>query len=199
MNKTIRTILCLTLCGVMLLGLCACGEEPVSTESTLSPENYHPEDSYMVNKNGEGDYDYKVLDYAGNTIFFREHEAFAPEFATLTESVLQVAAPMSNNPSMRWAVFCDVRSQKVSDVYGNFLGAKGGYVAQLEFLTDQHHVMVREIFGTAPVPHKVVTLEGLVPNKDNHLYEKVELTEDGNLEITYETKKGKKTTVVEMP
>ena len=197
MNKTIRSLLCLTLCGVMLLGLCACGDASNAPEH--SSENYHAKDSYTVHKNGEGDYDFTVTDYAGNTLFSRSHESHEPQFETLTESVLQITLPVNNDPSMRWAVFCDVRNQKVSNIYDNFLVAKGGYVAQLEYLPEQCYVVVSEIFSSAMMPHTVVTLEGLVPGEDNRLYEKVELNADGNLEITYNTKNGVKAVVVEMP
>ena len=195
MNQKLRTLLCLLLSLALLCGLCACGQ--TEEEVNYDPDNYDPNDSYHVTKNQDGTYSFYVADYTGNIFYSRESETFAPEFTKLTESVLQISVPMKSTPQHRWAIFCDVRVQKVSSVFGNFLGAKGNYVAQLEYLSDQYHVFVREMFNPDATP-QVTTLEGLKLNKNGYPYEKAAI-KDGKLEITYETNAGTKTTVVELP
>ncbi len=200
MNKNLRTLLCLLLSLVLLCGLCACGgdeELPPVTKPTADPATYDPMDSYHVVKDGNGKYSFTVTDYADNVIFSRDNEPHEPQFAVVSDGVLQVVVPQASNPQYRWAVFCDVRNQRVSNMFGNFLGAKGNYVAQLEYLTDQYHVFVRNIFGDEAEP-QVITLTGLVINKNGSPYESAEMDEDGKLVIVYETKDGKKTATVNM-
>ncbi|MBE6807556.1 MAG: hypothetical protein E7527_06110 [Ruminococcaceae bacterium] len=197
MNKRLRTLLCLLLSLALLGGLCACGEAEEGV-FTFDPETYDPNVSYHVNQNPDGSYSFYVADYAGNIFYARESEPYAPKFTKLTASVLQITAPMATAPQKQWAVFCDVRTKKTSGLFGDFLVAKGNYVAQLEYLSDQYHVFVREIFNPDVDP-QTTTLMGLVPNKDAQLYEKAVLNKDGNLEITYETHAGKKTVTIEMP
>lgn len=199
MNRKLRTLLCLTLSLLLLCGLCACGEEEEAGTATnpMTPEEYDPEQSYHVVRDDEGTYNFWVADYLGNTFFYREGERFQPEFTKLTDSVLQITVPFANNPSQRWAVFCDVHTQKVSASFGNFLAAKGSKVACIELLTEQYHVFVKDIFDSAAQP-TVTTLTGLEVNKDGGLYEKAELTEGGALEIVYDTKDGKKTVLIDL-
>lgn len=199
MNQKLRTLLCLLLSLLLLCGLCACGseEEGTTDNPTLNPEEYDPEQSYHVIKNNSGTYNFRIVDYAGNTFYSRENEPHPPEFTKLTDSVLQITVPSASNPGQRWAVFCDVRAQKVSVSFGNFLAAKDNKVACLEQLTEQYHVFVRDIFDGAAQP-TVTTLTGLVEDKDGKLYEKAALNQDGDLEIVCNTKDGKKTVTVKM-
>lgn len=200
MNKNLRALLCLALSLVLLTGLCGCGgeEEDIVTNPTHNPDTYDPEQSYHVTRNSDNTYNYSVVDYAGNAFLVRTNEPRQPEFQKLSDSVLQITAPVHTAPRQQWALFCDVRSQKVSITYNNFLAAKGNNVAYLEQRTDQYHVFVRDIFDES-VLLEATTLEGLVINQSGYLYEKAELNKDGNLEITYLTKDGDKTITVEMP
>ena len=201
MNQKSRTLVCLLLSLLLLCSLCACGseeEEDPTDNPTLNPEEYDPEQSYHVIKNDKGTHNFWVTDYAGNTFYSRENEPHLPEFTKLTDSVLQISVPSASNPGQRWAVFCDVRAQKVSTSFGNFLVAKGNKVACIEQLTEQYHVFVRDIFDSTAQP-TVTTLTDLVEDKDGKLYEKAALNQDGDLEIVYNTKNGKKTVIVKMP
>ncbi len=203
MNKNWRALLCLLLSLMLLCSLCACGdeveeEEVGPTNPTINPAEYDPEQSYHVYKNGSGTYNFKIVDHAGNAFYSRENEPHQPEFTKLTDSVLQITVPYAANPQQRWAIFCDVRAQKVSTTFGNFLVTKGNKAAYIEHLTDQYHVFVRDIFDGAAQP-EVTTLTGLEVDKDGKLYEKAALNKDGALEIVYNTKDGQKTVTVKMP
>lgn len=200
MQKNLRALLCLLLSLTLLAGLCACGEseEEPFTNPTFNPEEYDPTQSYHINKNSDNSFDYTVLDYAGNAFLVRTKEPRKPEFIKLNDTVLQITAPMHTAPRHRWALFCDVRTQKVSPTYHNFLAAKGNNVAYLEQRTGQFCVILQDVFDES-VYLEVTPLEGLEINRDGYLYDSAVMNKDGNLEITYLTKDGNKTTTIKLP
>lgn len=201
MNKFLCRGLCCVLSLVMLLGLCACGEDEEGatvTNPTINMEDYTAEQSYHLTKNADNTFAFDLADHAGQILYHRDGLKNEPTFTALDKDNLQVVVKTGNGASNQWAVFFNVKSSAVSRVFTNFLHATTTHVAYVDYLTDQYHVFVAEI-KNPDTGLTAVTLKGLVKDEGQDPIHGLEVNDQGDLVVTYPVEKGEKTVTVDIP
>ena len=200
MKKILCRGLCCVLSLVMLLALCACGEEEeeVVTNPPIAKEDYSAEQSYHLAQNGDGTFNFQVANHIGQTLYLRTELKYEPAFTALNKDLLQVVVKEGNGLTNQWAVFCNVDTGYVSKVFAGFLHANTTHVAYVEFLTGQYHVFVANL-ESPETDLTAVTLEGLTKDDGQDPITGLEVTEQGDLLVSYRAGKEEKTTAVDMP
>ena len=116
-------------------------------------------------------------------------------FEVANEDVLMVFGQAGTGVVARWAKFCDIENNRVSDAFGGYLATVDGRVAFLDNRTDAYHVFVCDPF--APYEYtQVVTLDGWVMSGD--VIKDFALSEEGVLSVTYATADGDKTVTIDL-
>lgn len=179
-----RCMIC-GLCVLLVVCLCACGGPKAA-----KPKDY----GYTVTQEDNGTYTIRVAGDDGD-LYLRQRMASEPECLALTKDVLQIVGDSGNGH--RWAVFCDVANEKVSDAIGNYVAANDTKVAYVDYLTDAYQLFVRDIFDESAYL-EATTLSGLVVQEDGTLIKNVRV-KNNQLMVTYQTAAGDATVTMAMP
>lgn len=189
----LKRLLCAATTAVLLVSLCACHNDDPSNEITLL-EDITQYCFVTQNEFDEG-YTCTVCDVYGNYIFRKSDLHAAPQVEAVDENIIKVFQQSDGSAEENWVIFCNVSRSSISPLFRDPLATKGVYVAYTDYLSDQHHVFVRNAMDeTAPL--NGYTLED-ADEEDPVLGGK--LNEEGDLEVTYLSKGKEKTVVVDMP
>ena len=106
---------------------------------------YNPLDMYSITKNDDLTYTYKIVDKNGNVLFSKDATR-EPSVEQVNTYVLGLKVQAGTGQSTNWAVYCDVESGKVSDIFQYVLMAQGNYVIYANYENGEHSVIVQNIF-----------------------------------------------------
>lgn len=133
---SMRKALLILLAAYIVL-FCACAKEPAKQAA------------YTVSQNEDQTYSYKVFDQKGDVLFADDHCAKEPHINKVTDRVYSVTVQAGTGLATNWAVFCDVESSKVSEVFHYVLIAQGDYVIYASCENGQQSIIVQNMFDKA--------------------------------------------------
>ena len=186
-NRLFRTLLCVLLVGCLAVSLCACGEEPAPSLIT--------DHCYITQESNGKTYSCTVTDMHGNTMFHRTDLVAPPEAMAIDDNVLCVYLRFGDEVKGSWAVYCDVNNGGTSKVFANVLGIKGMTIAYTDYLTDAHHVFIRDAVDEA-VHFEAHTL---IDADQGDPVLRGAVNEEGDLVVTYLSGSAEKTIELAMP
>ena len=185
--------------AALALGLClllsGCGKQTDDGKATASTERMAVENCYFYTENQDGTYSYAVHQRGGGTLYAVETARRPVSFEVMNEDVLMIYGENGVGTLKRWAKFCDIEHNRVSETFAGYLAAKGTTVAFLDQRTDAYHVFVCDVFQPQTYI-EVVTLEGLVVEGD--VIKNFALSEESLLLVTYVTADGDRTVTVDL-
>ncbi len=192
-NRSVRALFCTLLTAVMLVSLCACDKEkpspyPIDHEDIT-------EYCYIGQEGNAKTYTCAVSDARGNALYRRTGLTAPPEVTAISDTVLCVHQQFGALAEGSWAVYCDVKNGGKPKEFANVLGIKGMTVAYTDYLSNAHHVFVRDAVDET-VCFESYTLADADEGKP---VLGGKLNADGDLEVTYLSMAQEKTIVIDMP
>ena len=185
----------LALCLCLLL--VGCGKQTDDGKATASTGRMEVEDCYFYTENQDGTYSYAVHQRGGGTLYAVETARRPVSFEVMNEDVLMICGESGVGTLKRWAKFCDIEHNRLSETFAGYLAAKGTTVAFLDNRTNAYHVFVCDVFQPQTYI-EVVTLEGLTVSEGSDPVKEYALGKDGVLSVTYPTADGDKTITVDL-
>lgn len=154
--KTKQIAVC-ALCAGILLALAGCDHAPKPPETTAATEAgtspaaqiLASADLYTVTYNSDHTISCEILDRGGNLLFSKEDTRREPKIKEITPDILEVTVQAGTGLSTNWAVYCDVESSRVSEVFHYVLLAQGEYVLYADYKNGEHSVTVQNMFDKA--------------------------------------------------
>lgn len=194
-NRTLRALLCVLLAAAALVSLCGCDDKKDNDAYPVIDHEDITDYCYIGQEGNKKTYTCAVSDKYGNTQFLRTDLKVPPTVEAINDNVLCIYQRFGALTEGSWAVYCDVKNGGVSKVFGNVLGFKGMTIAYTDYLTNAHHIFVRDAVDES-VYFKHYTLEDADEGKP---VLGGKFNKDGDLEVTYLSGAKEKTIVVEMP
>lgn len=159
--------------------------------------DYTADKSYTLTTDANGRYTVQVKDAHGSTFYSRTNLLTQPTCTATTADILCISNTEEPITS-RWAIFCNVKQGTTTVTYNGCLATKGTYVAYGSNADGTWTVHVEDAFN-ASAYNQVHTLEGAYAIDSRSVIDRAELTDDGNLLVTYWAGDVEKTTTIKMP
>lgn len=165
---------------------------------TTSTNNNTPSESYTLTENQDGTYTYKVQNRMGGIMYSRENVTEKPTFTQMTDLVLEIAGQTSKDNNLTgWAVYCNIQTMDVSRRFDRVLASADSRVVYLDYRSGKWVVFVSDQFNEDTYLEGT-ELTGLTISESGSPKIDYEVTESGDLEVTYDTADGKKTVTVKL-
>ena len=201
MMKKFVPLLALTLCCCLLVA--GCGADSTDNIHVGQPLDIQPlpdlkvEECYTYSENEDGTFSYSVKGRSGMYILDVRNSHRPAKFAVIDEDTLVIHGTSGTGRSARWATFCNIATNTVSDTFGGFLAALNNRVAFVDARSGGYHVFVCDPFE--PNEYEGVhTLEGLSILDGEDPVTDFVLSGTGVLSVTYAVEGGHKTIEIDL-
>ena len=133
-----KKLFCVLLVILLCLSCAGCKKAPKAYEAT---------DFYDLTMHDEDQtFSYTFSDLKGKVLFQKEHTDYEPVLNTVAPNVYELLTQADDVLSANWAVYCDVKNSKVSEVFHYVLLAVDNYVIYATTKNGERFVVVQQIF-----------------------------------------------------
>lgn len=177
---------------LLAMGLCGCNKE--SQPGTIMHKDI-TDYCYIGQQPQSSTYECSVVDIYGFQIFHKEGLSQPPEVEAVGKKLLKVSQQFGASAAGSWAIYCNVETSQTSPLFEKVLATDGTIVAYTAYLTDAHHIFVRDAMSEETY-FKSYTLtdadkgDTVLGGRKN---------EDGDLVATYLSGGKEKTIVIDLP
>ncbi len=153
----------------------------IETEGNEAPTEYQA--NVEIFQNDDRTYSYTVSDQKGNILYRQENAIRKPKVWEVSSDVFGLVTQTGTGLATNWAVFCDVESGRVSEIFSYVLGVQGDCVVYADRKEEKYFVVVQNVFDKSAYC-KTYELDNVSPVAADFVVE-CEFDGDGNATVTY--------------
>lgn len=144
-----------------------CGHMNLFCGSIKNISRYELQDTHliyhsMITQEIDKTYSYEINDYNGQTLFSQKNLTKQPKREYVSTDIVGISIQAGTGLSTKQTTYFDLENSRVSEVFTYALTAKGNYVVYASYESEQHNIIVQNIFDKSAY-YKTYTLENISP------------------------------------